>query len=251
MLVSVIIPYFNDESNISLSVNSVLNQKYKNTEIIIIDDENSKNSKKILNTLRKKSKKIKIITNKVNMGVAKSRNKGIKFSKGKLIAFIDSDDLWHQNKLSEQISLINKNKIDVCYTNYSVMDNNKILYKTRPPKSLVYSEFLKECPISCSSVILKKEVLRGIKFRDLKTKEDYMLWLDLSKQGLKFFGLDKYFTFYRVRSGSLSGKHFVKLYSAFKIYFNYLNYNLIYSLGYTLRLYMHAIKKKYINRIKI
>ena len=71
MLVSVIIPYFNDEENINLSVNSVLKQKFKNTEIIIIDDENSKHSKKILKILKKKNKKIKIITNKINMGVAK------------------------------------------------------------------------------------------------------------------------------------------------------------------------------------
>ena len=251
MLVSVIIPYFNDQKNIHLSVNSVLNQKFKNTEIIIIDDENSNHSKKILNILKKKNKKIKIITNKMNMGVAKSRNKGIKFSKGKLIAFLDSDDLWHKNKLIEQINLINKNKIDVCYTNYSVINNNKILYKIKSPKSLIYSEFLKECPISCSSVILKRNVFRKIKFRDLKTKEDYMLWLDLSKQGFKFNGLNKYFTFYRIRSGSLSGKHFVKLCSAFKIYFNYLDYNLIYSLGYTLRLYINATIKKYFKRIKI
>ena len=55
MLVSVIIPYFNDQKNIHLSVNSVLNQKFKNTEIIIIDDENSNHSKKILNILKKKN----------------------------------------------------------------------------------------------------------------------------------------------------------------------------------------------------
>ena len=103
MYLSVIIPYFNDAKNIKDAVLSALGQTYKNIEIIIVDDENTINSKKILNKIKKIDNKIKIIRNKKNLGVSAARNKGIKYSKGDLIAFLDSDDLWKKNKISLQL----------------------------------------------------------------------------------------------------------------------------------------------------
>ena len=73
-----------------------------------------------------------------------------------------------------------------------------------------------------------------------------MLWLDLSKKGYKFFGINKFLSFYRIRSNSLSNFHLNKIYSAFKIYSYYLNYNFLYSIFFVLRLYLNAFKKKYL-----
>ena len=246
MLVSVIIPYFSDKKNIKNAVKSASQQTYKQLEIIIIDDENSKESQKILINLKKEFKKIKIISNIRQMGVSHARNKGIKLAKGDFIAFLDSDDLWKKNKIMEQLSFIKKYGSDICYTNYvAIDDNHKILYKVRTPKILFYENLLRECPISCSSVLMKKKVLKKFKFKNLKTKEDYMLWLDSSKEGFKFIGINKFLSIYRVRSNSLSSLNFNKIYSAFRIYSHYLNYNLIFSFFFVVRLYFNAFKKKY------
>ena len=94
MKVSIVIPYYNDQKNIFFSVSSVLNQTYKNIEIIIVDNENSLNSKKILKKISKKSHKIRILDNKFLNYAGVGRNLGISYSKGDLIAFLDSDDLW-------------------------------------------------------------------------------------------------------------------------------------------------------------
>ncbi len=246
MLVSVIIPYFNDEFNINKSVTSALNQTHKNLEIIIIDDENTKRSLLVLNKYKNK-KKIKIIRTKYNSGVAFARNKGIKKSKGKLVAFLDSDDYWSKNKLKEQINAFKKNDIDICYTNYfGVTDNNKIKYKIRSPNRMNFKKFLSACPISCSSVVVKRKLLNKYKFKNLKTKEDYLLWLELSKKKYKFHGINKFLSFYQIRKNSLSTLHFNKLFSAYKIYSYYLKFNFFISLLLIIRLYINAFIKKYL-----
>jgi teichuronic acid biosynthesis glycosyltransferase TuaG len=246
MFLSVIIPYFNDAENIKASVLSALAQTYKNMEIIIIDDENSINSKKTLSQIIKLDNKIKIIRNKKKLGVSAARNKGINFSKGNLIAFLDSDDLWKKNKISLQIKFIKKYNADICYTNYSGIINKRLIYKINSPKTVTYESLLRECPICCSSVVVKKKIFKTIKFKNLKTKEDYMLWLDFAKKGYKFIGLNKFLSFYRVRNNSLSSLHLNKIFSAFKIYSHYLNYNFLLSIFFILRLYLNAFKKKYI-----
>jgi len=241
MLVSVIIPYYNDEANIENAVKSALAQTYKKLELIIIDDENSKVSRMIFRKLKKKFKQIKIISTIKQSGVSIARNKGINKAKGDFIAFLDSDDLW------EQLSFIKKKNIDICYTNYlAINDDNKVIYKVKTPKVLFYDDLLSECSIACSSVLLKKKILKKTQFKNFTTKEDYMLWLDLSKKGYKFSGINKFLSIYRVRSSSLSNLHFNKIYSAFKIYSHYLNYNFLYSVIFVIRLYINAFKKKYL-----
>mgnify|MGYP006079353389 CR=1 FL=1 len=171
MLVSVIIPYFNDEVNIEKAVKSALTQTYKKLELIIVDDENSSTSQKVLLNLKKKFKRVKIISTQKQSGVSIARNKGIKKAKGDFIAFLDSDDLWKKQKIKEQLIFIKKNNLDICYTDYlAVNDDNKTLYKVRTPKTLLYKDLLKECPIACSSVILKKKYLKKINLRFLKQK---------------------------------------------------------------------------------
>ena len=115
MLVSIIIPYYKDKKNIFYSVKSAINQNYKKIEVIIIDDENSDTSKKTLLNIKKKNKKIKVISTKKNLGASQARNLGVKHSSGKLIAFLDSDDVWKKDKLIKQVHFMNKNKIDFCY----------------------------------------------------------------------------------------------------------------------------------------
>lgn len=247
MQVSVIIPYYNDEENIEYAIKSVFDQTHKKIEVIIIDDENSSSSKKIISKLKKKYKYIKAISTFKNSGVSKARNKGIKIANGTFIAFLDSDDYWKKKKIEEQLKIIKKYEADICYTNYSVVDKNDILlYKIKSPKKLFYSDLLSKCPVACSSILLKKSLLKNIKFQNLTTKEDYLLWLQLSKNNYKFIGVNKFLTVYRVRSGSLSSLHFNKIYSAFMIYSYYLNYNFIVSFLFVVRLYFKAFKKKYL-----
>jgi len=246
MLVSIIVPYFNDPINIHSSINSALNQTHTKIEIIIIDDENSIKSKKVLYENFKNNKKIRIFTNKNNSGVASARNLGIKKSKGKLIAFLDSDDSWKKQKIKLQIQEIKNKKLDVCYTNYSASRSNRnITYKVKSPKKMNYNDLIKKCPICCSSVVIKSSILKKYNFSLIKTKEDYELWLRLAKNNYIFGGVNSYLTYYRLSNKSLSSKHLNKAYNAFKIFYIYNNYSLTKSIIFTMRLYFNAFIKKY------
>lgn len=245
MLVSIIIPYFNDPKNIKTSISSALKQTYSNIEIIVIDDENSNLSKKILKKCLRLSKKIKIISTKHNKGVGYARNLGVKNSKGELIAFLDSDDFWKKNKLKKQIKVMQEKKIDICYTDYKAFNENmKLCYKVKSPSKIDYKMLLKECPICCSSVILKRSVFNKHKFLSIKTKEDYELWLKLAKNNFTFGCVNEYLTFYKIRRNSLSSFHLNKILNAYQIYYYYNSFGLLSSLLFTLRLYCNAFIKK-------
>ncbi len=126
-LVSIIIPTYNRALYIDRAIESILNQSYKNIEIIIVDDnglgsENQKNTEKSLEKYAE-NPKIKLIINSENIGGAESRNNGFKHSTGKFISFLDDDDTYDKNKIMEQIKLIeNDQTIDVCYCGMSYLD---------------------------------------------------------------------------------------------------------------------------------
>lgn len=109
-LVSVIIPVYNRENLITKSVFSVLNQSYRNLEVIVIDDNSNDRTKE--RVLEIKDSRLIYHRNRINLGPSKSRNEGIKLSKGELVAFQDSDDEWYPEKVEKQINLIIKSSDD-------------------------------------------------------------------------------------------------------------------------------------------
>ena len=103
--VSVVIPTYNAQSTIIRAIKSVLNQKFNNLEILIVDDKSTDGTVK---TVKKIFPNLSIIELPENLGVANARNEGIRISSGKYIAFLDSDDLWNEEKLFFQITFILK-----------------------------------------------------------------------------------------------------------------------------------------------
>ena len=114
-LISVIIPYYKKRQYIKATLNSVVNQSYKNLEIIIIYDDKDKKDLKYLQSITIKEKRVKFVVNLKNIGVGKSRNKGMKICKGEYIAFVDADDVWHKKKIESQVNFMIKKNFDFTY----------------------------------------------------------------------------------------------------------------------------------------
>jgi len=246
-LISIIIPYYKKKKFFKKTITSVINQSYKNFEVILIYDDVNKLDLKFINFSLKKIKNKKIITNKKNLGVGMSRNTGIKNSKGKFIAFLDSDDIWHKDKLKKQINFMKKNKTDFSFSDYLIIDKNeKVLKKIKAPKKIIFKNLLYACDIGLSSVMIKSKLLKINKFSDLKTKEDYLLWLKLSKKNIKMLGINKPLAYWRKTNNSLSSSTIQKLIDAFSIYNKYLKFNFLNSLALTFILSINFLKKRYL-----
>ena len=246
-LVSVIIPYYKKRNFIKETIVSVTNQSYDYLEILIVYDDTNFNDLEFLQEISKLDNRIRIINNKQRLGAGPSRNKGIEQSKGKYIAFIDSDDTWAPDKLRDQIAFMKKNKYQISHTSYFIIDEKKKIISQRKARDLLsINEILKSCDIGLSTVIIEKQVIikTSTKFPQLVTKEDFVFWLTLLKKNYKFYAYDSNLTNWTDSKNSLSSSTIQKLFDGFKVYNHYMNFNIIKSLYYLICLSLNYLKKK-------
>tara|TARA_B100001079_G_C16299377_1_gene464728 strand:- start:198 stop:932 length:735 start_codon:yes stop_codon:yes gene_type:complete len=242
-LISIILPYYRKRQFIKKTIFSVINQTYKKIELLIIFDDENKDDLKYLKDISKIDKRIRIIVNKKNIGAGLSRNKGIKYCKGKFIAFIDADDLWKRNKLKKQLNFMKINNYDITHTSYEIIDSNEKIIGIRKAYDLTLQNLLLSCDIGLSTVMLKKNILKKNLFVNLKTKEDYVLWLNLAKKNYKFYAIKNSLTFWRSLKNSLSSSVIQKLKDGFRVYRYYLKQSLFRSLISLMILSINYIKK--------
>lgn len=202
-LVSIIMPSFNSYEYIEESINSVIKQTYSNWELLIIDDYSTDCTREILQKYNGESK-IKIIYLESNQGAAIARQIGIDASKGNLIAFLDSDDLWYPNKLMEQVEFMINNNYDFTYTLYSPFKDSKSIYSPiKYSKTKTYRGVLIHSPGN-STVMLNGQITRITKIPFIKKRNDYLYFLQMIKVTKKAYLLNKNLTLYRLNKSGLS-----------------------------------------------
>ena len=243
-LVSIIIPFYKKKKYILNSIKSILNQTYKNFEIIIIYDDSNLDDLKYILEIKRLDKRIRVFRNKENKGVGLSRNYGIKKSRGKFIAFLDADDIWHPLKLSTQIEFMIKNNFSITHTSYNIINEKNKKVGTRFAKNLKFSDLIRSCDVGLSTVIIDKKLLDNLCFPNLKTKEDYVLWLQLTKKGYEFKAFDEFLTDWRLAKNSLSSSTFRKLIDGYNVYRKYLEQSILKSLINLLILSLNFLRKK-------
>tara|TARA_B110001452_G_C15211247_1_gene420126 strand:- start:1014 stop:1763 length:750 start_codon:yes stop_codon:yes gene_type:complete len=246
-LVSIIIPYYKKKSFFKKTIDSVKKQSYKNFEIILIYDDKNQSDLSFVKTVLKNIKNKKIIINKKNLGVGISRNRGISMSKGKYYAFLDADDIWERNKLIKQIKFMKLNNLDFSYSDYSVInEKDSLIKKIKSPKIIKFKDLLFSCDIALSSVIINSTLLKKEKFPNIKTKEDYLLWLKLSKKSVKMMSVGENLISWRKTKNSLSSSIEQKLKDAFLVYNKYLKFSFFTSIILIIFLSINSITKRYL-----
>jgi glycosyltransferase involved in cell wall biosynthesis len=181
-LISVIIPTYNRGWIIKEAIDSVLAQEYINYELIVVDDGSTDDTHDILNSYQKNF----LVLRQNNKGVSAARNRGFAAASGRFIAFLDSDDIWLPQKLSQQVDFFQSNPDAlICQTEEIWIRNNvRVNPKKRhkKPSGMIFEPSLSLCLVSPSAVMIKKNLFEEVGLFDetLPACEDYDLWLRVS-----------------------------------------------------------------------
>lgn len=243
-LVSIIMPSYNTGKFIGKTINSVINQTYKNWELLIVDDCSTDNTEEVIKNIN--DKRIKFFKNKINSGAAISRNLALRMSKGKYIAFLDSDDLWVNEKLERQIKFMKENNYYFSYTNYIEIDENSVQIgkKLTGPKKITRIGMFNYCWPGCLTVMYDADNIGLIQIEDIKKNNDYAMWLKVCKKSNCYL-LNEDLAMYRKRSGSISNHSYLELIRwHYKLYKEAEHENFICSLFNTFRNLVFGVYKK-------
>lgn len=217
-LVSVIVPIYNSEKYLEECLNSIINQTYKNLEIILINDGSLDKSMEICNLYKEKDNRV-IVFDQVNKGVSFTRNFGISISKGDYIIFVDSDDYIELNMIEKMFSVITNEKVDVVRCANDIMKNKKRIINEKNPDNLCNKKIMKNNfyniydslfsisgkKINCYSPLLmiKKEICP--KFDDkIGFMEDVLFYVELLKNSNSFYFINDELYHYRYNDISSS-----------------------------------------------
>lgn len=205
-LISIITPTYNCGKFIEDTIKSVVKQTYQNWEMIIVDDCSSDNTKEIVEKYTSQDKRIKYHVLQENSGAAVARTKAMELSIGSYMAFLDSDDLWPENKLESQMNFMKENNYAFTCTDYEQIDEkndslNKIIKTKRKTN---YNGVLLSCPIGNSTVMYDVEKLGKFVVPNIRKRNDDALWLQILKKEKYVYGMPNVLMQYRVRNNSIS-----------------------------------------------
>lgn len=210
-LVSIIMPSWNTSNFIAESIQSVINQTYKNWELIIVDDCSTDNTDEVVSFY--KDQRIKYLKNEKNSGAAITRNKALREAQGEWIAFLDSDDLWEPEKLEHQINFMKNNGYNLSFTEYEKIDEDSkpLNIYVSGPEIVNKRKMYNYDYIGQLTMMYSTKEFGLIQIKDIKKNNDYAIRLQLyKKDGTCAYLLKENLAKYRVRKVSISHDKFKK-----------------------------------------
>ena len=179
MKVSIIMPYYNADKYINETVTAIINQTYKEWELLIIDDcSPARDTEKVLKGIAAMDARIRVMRTPKNGGAGMARNVGIDAAKGRYLAFCDSDDWWYPTKLEEQLRFMQENSYPFTCTWYE--DANESLetyYTMKQPERQTYKSMISGCNVGTPGVMIDTTVLGKKYMPNLRRAEDWGLWM--------------------------------------------------------------------------
>ena len=208
-LVSVVMPAYNCEKYIGQAADSVIAQSYPNWELLILDDCSSDSTLQLAEALSEKDKRIRVFHNETNLGAGNTRNRGAALAEGDWIAFLDSDDMWAADKLEKQLELVaQEDKAVLLFTGSGFMNERgePLDYVLRVPRKIDRKRLLRQNLLSCSSVLVRRELLLRHPFpAQSDMHEDFAVWLQILGEEDYAYGVDEPLLIYRLSAASKSG----------------------------------------------
>ncbi|MCK0470254.1 glycosyltransferase family 2 protein [Halalkalibacter sp. APA_J-10(15)] len=232
--VSIITPAYNAATYMADTIESVLAQTYGSWEMLIVDDCSTDDTAQIVQSYASRDPRIRFIQLAQNSGPAITRNTAIEAASGRYLAFLDSDDMWLPNKLERQLQFMQERDLAFSFTQYRVMDlEGNITDKLEDvPDEATYKDLLKHNVIGCLTVMLDKEKVGAVEMVNIRSRQDYVLWLHICKRGFTAYGLKEPLALYRVGRQSVSSNKVKMAKQNWRVYREIEGLNLVKSLWY-------------------
>ena len=244
-LVSVIMPAYNVAKYIEQAIRSVMSQTVIQWELLVLDDCSTDKTCAIVQELAAADARITLHKNEHNMGVAATRNHALGLCRGRYVAFLDSDDIWYPEKLEKQLALMETTGAQLCYCAYAMIDREgkQSHADYLVPAQISYDALLEENVIGCSTVMLSAAVAQKYRFATDYYHEDYVLWLQLLKDGVPAAGCTEVLAGWRHLDQSRSANKLRSAYKRWVIYRKYLKLPLIRSVWLLCNYALAGLKK--------
>jgi len=219
-LVSVIMPCYNMERFIAYTIQSVQQQTYSQWELCIVDDASTDGTANVVQAFCAQDDRIHFFVKPKHSGIANTRNQCLKMAKGRFFAFLDSDDMWHPEKLERQLQFMTERKIGFSYSSYDCVDESgkptgKVV---NAAGNLDYNAYLHNTIIGCSTVMLDTEKVGEVVVPNFRTSEDTATWLNILKKGYLAYAIEQPLTSYRIRQHSASSNKLKASYDLWRVY---------------------------------
>lgn len=218
--VSVVMPAYNCINTIDAAVTSVAQQTVLPLELLVIDDGSTDGTLEQIQTLQQQYPWIRCLQNGRNSGVSITRNRGVAAAKGRWIAFLDSDDQWHPQKLEKQLALLKETGGLFSFTGSAFVNaqGEPMTGYLAAPKTVNRKQLLRQNVISCSSVIIDRELMSRFPMESDAIHEDFAAWLRILEKIPVAYGLDEPLLLYRICASSKSGNKFKSFRMNYKTY---------------------------------
>nr|WP_311772934.1 glycosyltransferase family 2 protein [Listeria booriae] len=240
--ISIIMPSYNSSACIKRTISSVLHQTYQDFELLIIDDCSSDATCEVIEAIG--DERIRLIRLTENGGSAVARNIGLEEAKGRYIAFLDSDDSWHPEKLARQHDFMAANGIGFSFTAYYRNEPSGKQRLVPAPAEMTYHKLLRNTIIGCLTVMIDRTIVGHFKMPNIRTRQDTATWLSILKTGISAHGLNEGLAYYQVEANSLSANKTKMMQQTWKMYREQEQLNYIATL-YNFTGYVYqAIKKR-------
>ena len=217
--VSIIVPVYNAGKYVGDTLRSVQAQTLTDYEVLIVDDNSCDDSAVIIESFCSTDSRFSLVRNNFNSGAAKCRNQMIQLSRGRYIAFLDADDLWHPDKLRLQILAMQASNSVMSCTAVDVIDGNGVVLGVRSvPDKITYDVLAKRTPIVNSTVVVDVHGVGSVSVPDIRRRQDFALWLKLIREHGSALGVSQCLASYRVHSESLSRNKLISAFYTWKVF---------------------------------
>lgn len=227
--VTIVTPAYNAGKLIDSTIQSVVNQTFKDWEMLVIDDCSTDGTRNIVEKWSKNDPRIKLIALEANFGgPAGPRNVGVKEAIGKYVAFLDADDIWHPRKLEIQVHVLSESNANfVCSQMKDFTNEQEISFdpvKHYELEDVSFNQQSLRARIPTSSVIAERDLLRAKPFVeeiDYKAVEDYHCWLKILESTPRCVKILAPLLFYRKIEGQISGSKMYMMKKVFMVHREY------------------------------